>query len=469
MAVAASSVSLAQGACKRKPTDPGRESRPATVEQTNSPVAKPNGAVTTPTRQPPSKRPVTRAEGQTQAGTTENSTGAEPATSADADDRGVKYRVVDFDPELIPGAEPPDPNPTPFDELKQVTTDSGLKYWDIKIGEGEPPHPNANVKVTYRAWFPDGALFDSSAHKGYDPFFGRMGVIPGFYEGVWSMRVGGVRRLEIPPELAYGDEGSASRIPPGATLIFEVGLLEATTPPLQTSVKGIEPVISATGLKYWDIVLGEGAQPSPRADVTVHFSSWRADGALLRTTANMDTPVTFRVNRASSGWVEGLASMRVGGKRRLEIPPALGHRQKQTRIVEVELLDVKPPPPSRDMTSVAGIEPVTTPSGLTYWDIKVGEGRPPGPDAVVNVHFTYWLPDGRMIQCTREEGRPAVMPLETATRGLAEGIGSMNVGGKRRLEIPPELGYAEQGQPGLIPPNATLIVEVELAGFKAVP
>ena len=463
---AASSVFLGQGACKRRPTGPTPGSEPTGVEDSESARPKPADAAPAPTEEPPPEEQVPRKDAEPPADTPDDSAAPRPSTGGEASDRGVTYRVVGFDPDKVPGVDPPDPKPTPIDGLEQVTTDSGLKYWDIKVGDGEQPHPNAKVTVAYRVWLPDGTLFDSSAHQGYTPTFARTGAIPGFYEGVWSMRIGGIRRFEIPPELGYGDKGKAP-IPPATTLTFEVELVRATVPPIQTSVEGIEPVITESGLKYWDLATGDGARPSARAVVSVHLALWSADGVLLAASSNSGTPATFRLNTAPLGWIEGLASMQVGGKRRLEIPPALGQGRKETVIAEFELVDVEPPPPSREMISIEGIDSVTMPSGLTYWDIEVGDGRPPGPDSIVRVHFTIWLVDGTMVQCTRERGKLVTLPLKTATKGFAEGIASMNVGGKRRLRIPPELGYGEKGQPGVVPPNATLIVEAELVGFKA--
>lgn len=101
-----------------------------------------------------------------------------------------------------------------------VTTDSGLKYRELKIGTGAQPGPNASVKVNYRGTLEDGTEFDS----GQGVVFSLNGVIKGFQEGISTMNVGGSRRLIIPPELGYGDQGQGS-IPPNATLIFDVDLL----------------------------------------------------------------------------------------------------------------------------------------------------------------------------------------------------------------------------------------------------
>ena len=111
---------------------------------------------------------------------------------------------------------------------KYVKTASGLSYLDIKPGTGASPTPGKRVKVHYTGWLENGTKFDSSVDRG-EPFVFIIGagqVIPGWDEGVISMKVGGKRKLVIPPQLGYGTAGAGGVIPPNATLIFEVELLD---------------------------------------------------------------------------------------------------------------------------------------------------------------------------------------------------------------------------------------------------
>ena len=114
----------------------------------------------------------------------------------------------------------------PVDET-WVTTDSGLSYLDEKVGEGEMPNANDVVKVQYTGWLESsGKEFDSS--KGRAPIAFAVGagrVIPGWDEGIATMKVGGKRRLSIPAELGYGDKGAGEAIPPNSRLQFETELV----------------------------------------------------------------------------------------------------------------------------------------------------------------------------------------------------------------------------------------------------
>lgn len=111
-----------------------------------------------------------------------------------------------------------------------VKTDSGLQYWDIKVGTGTVANDGDKVKVHYTGWFTSGKKFDSSvdAHQPYSFTIGKGDVIKGWDEGVTGMKVGGKRQLRIPPELAYGEKGYKDIIPPNSTLIFDVQLLGVT-------------------------------------------------------------------------------------------------------------------------------------------------------------------------------------------------------------------------------------------------
>lgn len=111
--------------------------------------------------------------------------------------------------------------------MKETTTTSGLKYIDAVIGTGASPKTGETVTVHYTGYLLDGKKFDSSVDR-KQPFSFTIGVgqvIKGWDEGVSTMKVGGKRKLIIPPALGYGTRGAGNVIPPNAELVFEVELL----------------------------------------------------------------------------------------------------------------------------------------------------------------------------------------------------------------------------------------------------
>ena len=129
-----------------------------------------------------------------------------------------------------PTTPPPAPAPTvqPTKPGQEVTTASGLKYKDKKIGGGQAVVTGDTVTVNYKGWLDNGTVFDSSKKPGREPFGFTVGsgqVIKGWDEGLVGMKVGGVRELTVPSNLGYGDQDMGT-IPPNSTLHFEVELLK---------------------------------------------------------------------------------------------------------------------------------------------------------------------------------------------------------------------------------------------------
>lgn len=119
-------------------------------------------------------------------------------------------------------------------------------------------------------------------------------------------------------------------------------------------------------------------------------------------------------------------------------------------------------------TKVTG-KPKTMLGGLEYWDIQVGTGATATLGKKVTVHYTGWLTNGKKFDSSLDRGQPyVVQPLGNAPviKGWNEGLVGMKVGGKRQLRIPPELAYGDQGAAGVIPPNATLIFDIELLNVQ---
>jgi peptidylprolyl isomerase len=138
-----------------------------------------------------------------------------------------------------------------------------------------------------------------------------------------------------------------------------------------------------------------------------------------------------------------------------------------TALTSIVAAAVAPP-----ATAQEGGRPVTTPSGLQIIDTKVGTGATPRTGQTCVMHYTGWLyqngAKGAKFDSSVDRGRPFEFPIGTqrVIAGWDEGVATMKVGGKRTLIIPPALGYGARGAGGVIPPNATLIFEVELLDVK---
>ena len=111
---------------------------------------------------------------------------------------------------------------------------------------------------------------------------------------------------------------------------------------------------------------------------------------------------------------------------------------------------------------------VTTSSGLQYVELTIGTGATAEAGQTVSVHYTGWLENGKKFDSSVDRGQPFSFPLGSGRviKGWDEGVKGMKIGGKRKLTIPSKLGYGPQGAGGVIPPNATLIFDVELLGVR---
>ncbi len=118
-------------------------------------------------------------------------------------------------------------------------------------------------------------------------------------------------------------------------------------------------------------------------------------------------------------------------------------------------------------TRVTG-EGIETPSAVKYWEIHPGEGSPATRGHAVTVLYRAWIENGKEFASSLSDGRPPIFTLGMGQviRGWEEGVEGMKVGGKRQLRIPPNLAYGTAGAPPLVPPNATLIFDVELMALQ---
>ena len=214
------------------------------------------------------------------------------------------------------------------------TTPSGLQIKEIREGEGSLARRGDIMSVIYTASYVEGKQFDSQLEVEY-PYKFRVGfgeVLRGLDEGVSTMRVGGKRELILPPELAFGTEGQGL-VPPGTWVKFEVELLEikpGPIPPDPWSEVGHDISVTNTGLQYIDFVIGEGKTPRPSSEVVVHYTGFLDDGTVFDSSYSNGMPIRFLLEGGEliPGWIEGIMSMKEGGRRKLIIPPHLAYGEQ---------------------------------------------------------------------------------------------------------------------------------------------
>jgi peptidylprolyl isomerase len=258
-----------------------------------------------------------------------------------------------------PADSSPAAEATPSETIpaEAITTVSGLTYIIVAEGSGETPKKGDLVKVHYTGRLEDGTEFDNSYDRGEPfPFALGMGqVIDGWDEGIALLKVGGKAKLIIPPELGYGANGAGGgQIPPNATLFFDVELvaIEPGAPSAPTKLDEADYTTSESGLKYADLVVGDGTEPKAGQQVAVHYTGWLEDGTVFDSSLYRGQPFTFLLGQGMviAGWEEGIASMKVGGKRQLLIPSDLAYGTQgvsgvippnATLTFEVELIEVK--------------------------------------------------------------------------------------------------------------------------------
>lgn len=358
-----------------------------------------------------------------------------------------------------------------------VTTASGLQYAIIKKGDGKKPVAGDKVSVHYTGKLTNDTVFDSS-FKRNQPFSFKLGagqVIKGWDEGIALLHVGDKAILKIPSVLGYGERGAGPMIPPNSDLIFEVELLAITEAPKPYDVKGKDTITTPEGMKY--ILVKEnktGAKATNGDKVKVHYTGYLLDGKMFDSSVDRGTPFEFPLGkgRVIRGWDLAFSVLRKGEKARLILPASLAYGDRgigpipanSTLIFDVEFIDFTPKvlPPAYD---VKGKDTVTTASGLKYI-VSVAKNSPikAGPGKQVAVHYTGYLADGNMFESSVENGQPIqfVLGNNMVIPGWEEGLALMGMGDKYRLIIPPDLAYGENGAPPTIPPNATLIFDVEM-------
>ena len=245
----------------------------------------------------------------------------------------------------------------------------------------------------------------------------------------------------------------------------------------EESDMGSSEMTTASGLQYIEEVAGTGREAEAGTKVSVHYTGMLDDGTVFDSSRNRGEPIQFVLGRGQviPGWDEGIDLMAVGGKARLIIPSELGYGAagaggvippNATLTFDVELMDVQDGPVGSPAApqEIDNDQFTVTASGLKYVDLAEGSGTAAKAGDQVVVHYTGWLTDGTKFDSSLDRDEPFVFPLGNGQviPGWDEGVAGMKPGGKRQLQIPSDLAYGARGAGGVIPPNATLVFEVEL-------
>lgn len=239
-----------------------------------------------------------------------------------------------------PSSVLPGPGPEVAPKSRQALS-NGLIIEDFALGEGPEAKSGSKLTLRYAGFLEDGTVIDDNRQPSKRPFEFRLSKKPrvkGWYLGLQGMRKGGMRRVVVPSELAYGKEGAAGddevpEIPPNSKIVYLFKLVDLKPPPKRArGPQAFEgPVLASKklkgGLGVSDYDLGEGPQAEIGDRVVVHYTGRLKDGTVFDSTAEGSSPLRFIVGSplVIQGWNLGIVGMRKGALRRLEIPPKLGY------------------------------------------------------------------------------------------------------------------------------------------------
>ncbi|MFW6184130.1 MAG: FKBP-type peptidyl-prolyl cis-trans isomerase [Chloroflexota bacterium] len=260
-----------------------------------------------------------------------------------------------FEVELVEVAEGGPSEPTTIDEDEFEETDSGLQYAVLEEGDGETPEDGQPVRLHFTAWLDDGTRIDSSYDRGEPITFplGSEQVFPGWNEAVSMMEVGDQWQVIIPPELGVGEAGAGEVIPPDATLVMEMELVEVLPggPEDPAEVDEDDFTTTDSGLQYYDVEEGSGDEVEAGDMITAHYTGWLEDGTRFDSSYFRGEPFTMvaGAGQVIPGWDEGIQGMKEGGHRQLVIPSDLAYGAEgaggvippdATLTFEIELIDI---------------------------------------------------------------------------------------------------------------------------------
>ena len=235
-----------------------------------------------------------------------------------------------------------------------------------------------------------------------------------------------------------------------------------------------------SGLYSKVLTKGTGtSHPTATERVRVHYSGWQTDGYNFDSSLNRGVPATFPLNGVIKGWTEGVQLMVEGEKRRFWIPGELAYGKLEGELppigedgkrpgrplgqlcFDIELIKILRPHPTPENLTAAPEDAAANPSGVSTKVVKAGTGEAkPKPTDNVQVHYTVWTTDGKVVDSTLPSERPKTLPLKRTIKGFTEGVQMMVEGETRRIWVPQNMAYGAAPPPTA--PKGMLVFEVEL-------
>lgn len=329
----------------------------------------------------------------------------------------------------------------------------GVRYEILKPGNGLPPKPQQTVNVHYTGRLADGTEFIQNGPVDM-VLVTNHGICRGWVEALQQVKPGGALKLYVPPPLARTDADQLG-IPPGSAMVFEIELLAVK----ETSAQDLADVLTPLPPRP------PSPPPSGLTDVQI-IETWGWTVAAETRVARFglsETELAALVKGLTAG-IEDRPASRDWDRILPEVESFVnGHLEKARETFKQKQLA------DRDKL-FAGLKTntkvVALPDGLRYEILQPGHGPGPKPEQTVKVNYTGRLINGTVFD--RTDLGPLDVDLDKVIPGWAEGVQKIGVGGKIRLYLPPELGYRDVPTSG-IPPNSTLIFEVELLEIKNAP
>uniref|UniRef100_A0A673N3B5 peptidylprolyl isomerase n=2 Tax=Sinocyclocheilus rhinocerous TaxID=307959 RepID=A0A673N3B5_9TELE len=309
------------------------------------------------------------------------------------------------------------------------------------------------VRYHYNGTLLNGTLFDSSHTRlrTYDTYVGIGWLIAGMDQGLLGMCLGEKRIITMPPFLGYGENGDGSDIPGQASLVFDVILLDLHNPKDEITVE-VQSLPDHCPRK------------SEVGDfVRYHYNGSLLDGTFFDSSYSRNRTYDTYIGKGYviAGMDQGLLGVCVGERRRIVIPPHLAYGEEGTGtkipgsavlVFDVHIIDFHNP---SDIVEITSVKPEKC-----IYNAKRGD--------FVKYHYNATLMDGTYIGSTQTFGKTydVVLGAGQVVIGMEQGLIGMCVGEKRRLVIPPHLGYGERGVDGEVPGSAVLVFDVELVDLE---